>query len=114
MYLNDLKSNIFWYCVIYLMQVYNIFVYLWYVYCSKGNLEVVRILLEYGCNFNVLNDLGQFLFYIVVKEGYWIVVQEFINKFEIIEILVSVNFNFIMDRLLWYFVEFVNIFYFYL
>lgn len=96
------------------MHVYNTFVHLWYVYCSKGNLEAAQILLEYGCNPNALNDLGQSPLHIAAKEGHWTVVQELINKPEITETLVSVNSNLTMDRSLWYSVEPVNILYPYL
>lgn len=114
MHVNYLKNNIFWYCAIHSMHVYNTFVQLCYVYCSKGNLEAARILLEYGCNPNALNDLGQSPLHIAAKEGHWTVVQELINKPEITETLVSVNSNLTMDRSLWYSVEPVNILYPYL
>lgn len=53
----------------------------------KGNLEAARILLEYGCNPNAVNDLGQSPLHIAAKEGHWTVVQELINKPEITETL---------------------------
>lgn len=80
------------------MQVCNTFVDLWCVYCSKGNLEAARILLEYGCYPNALNDLGQSPLHIAAKEGHWTMVQELINKPEITESLVSVNSNLAMYR----------------